>query len=146
MNNENLIPFNELTESEQRETAKKGGIASGVARRQKKAFKTVLDALLRSGTCSKSDLRLLESFGLSQDDVTQEQLVMMGLLKAAKEGDVAAVKEIRNITRDDERLKLDRERLKIEKEKLELLKSRQGDDGSLDKLDDILAKLGSDEP
>jgi hypothetical protein len=113
-----------------------------VARRQKKAFKTVLDALLRSGACSKSDLRLLESFGLSQDDVTQEQLVMMGLLKAAKEGDVAAVKEIRNITRDDERLKLDKERLKIEQEKLELLKSRQGsDEDALAKLDDILKEI-----
>lgn len=33
MNNENLIPFNQRTESEQREIAQNGGIASGEARR-----------------------------------------------------------------------------------------------------------------
>jgi hypothetical protein len=108
-------------------------------------MKAVLDELLQRGIANGKDLALAESFGATEG-VTQEMLVLMGLLKAAKEGDVSAVKEVRNITRDDERLKLDRERLKIEKEKLELLKSRQGDDGSLDKLDDILSRLGGDEP
>ena len=145
MNENNLIPNTERTAEELRQITRKGGIASGVARRKKKAMKAVLDELLTRGIANKKDLALAQGFG-DTEDVTQEMLVLMGLLKAAKEGDVSAVKEIRNITRDDERLKLDRERLKIEREKLELLKSRQGDDGSLDKLDDILAKLGGDEP
>lgn len=145
MNENNLIPNTERTAEELRQITRKGGIASGVARRKKKAMKAVLDELLQRGIANNKDLALAQGFG-DTEGVSQEMLVLMGLLKAAKEGDVAAVKEIRNITRDDERLKLDRERLKIEKEKLELLKSRQGDDGSLDKLDDILAKLGSDEP
>lgn len=145
MNENNLIPNTERTAEELRQITRKGGIASGVARRKKKAMKAVLDELLQRGITNKKDLALAQGFG-DTEGVTQEMLVLMGLLKAAKEGDVSAVKEVRNITRDDERLKLDRERLKIEKEKLELLKSRQGDDGSLDKLDDILAKLGGDEP
>ena len=33
-NTKNLKPFNTLTESEQREIAQKGGIASGAARRE----------------------------------------------------------------------------------------------------------------
>ena len=143
--NENLIPLNERTKDEQNEITRKGGVASGVARRRKKAMKAVLDELLQRGIANGEDLALAESFG-DTEGVTQEMLVLMGLLKAAKEGDVSAVKEVRNITRDDERLKLDRERLKLEKERLELLKSRQGDDGSLDKLDDILSRLGGDEP
>lgn len=36
MNNENLIPANKRTESELREMTRNGGIASGVARREKK--------------------------------------------------------------------------------------------------------------
>lgn len=36
MSNENLIPFNERTEEEQRELARMGGIASGEARRRKR--------------------------------------------------------------------------------------------------------------
>ena len=145
MNENNLIPNTERTAEELRQITRKGGIASGVARRKKKAMKAVLDELLQRGIANNKDLALAQDFG-DTEGVTQKMLMLMGLLKAAKEGDVSAVKEVRNITRDDERLKLDRERLKIEKEKLELLKSRQGDDGSLDKLDDILAKLGGDEP
>lgn len=49
---ENLIPFNERTEDEQRELARKGGIASGEARRRKKAFKDLFEQILaeRGGT------------------------------------------------------------------------------------------------
>lgn len=36
MNNENLKPYGELTEAEQRELTRKGGIASGAARRRKR--------------------------------------------------------------------------------------------------------------
>lgn len=46
MNEENLIPFNERTEEEQREIARKGGIASGEARRRKREIKDSLDLLL----------------------------------------------------------------------------------------------------
>lgn len=141
-NEQNLIPFSERSESEAREMGANGGIASGVARRKKKALKTVLDELLTRGICSKKDLALAEDFEL-KDDVTQEQLVMAALLKAAKGGNVQAVKEIRSITRDDEQLKLDREKLKIEQEKLRLLKERQGAGGdALEKLDEVLGKIG----
>ena len=42
-NEENLIPFNERTESEQRQIAQKGGIASGAARRRKRSMKEAAD-------------------------------------------------------------------------------------------------------
>lgn len=38
-NEENLIPFDERTENEQREIARKGGIASGASRRAYKSLK-----------------------------------------------------------------------------------------------------------
>ena len=39
MNEENLVSLADRTTEEQREIAKKGGIASGKARREKKIFK-----------------------------------------------------------------------------------------------------------
>lgn len=46
MNEENLISFKERTEEEQREIARKGGVASGKARREKKIFKEAIEKQL----------------------------------------------------------------------------------------------------
>lgn len=45
-NEQNLKPFSELTESEQREIRSKGGKASGKARRKRKEFKEALKTAL----------------------------------------------------------------------------------------------------
>ncbi len=47
MNDKNLIPFNERSESESRELGSKGGIASGKARREKKQLQEALKKLLK---------------------------------------------------------------------------------------------------
>ena len=47
-NEQNLKPQNERTKSEQREIARKGGIASGKARRERKTLKDELLALLET--------------------------------------------------------------------------------------------------
>ena len=46
MNDENLKPFSERTESEKREITRKGGIASGKARRKKADIKKALQSIL----------------------------------------------------------------------------------------------------
>lgn len=46
VNQENLIPFNKRTESEKRRIATMGGIASGVARKEKATMKKTLEKLL----------------------------------------------------------------------------------------------------
>jgi len=45
---DNLIPFNKLTENEQREIAKNGGIASGESRRKRKQLRDDLINLLET--------------------------------------------------------------------------------------------------
>ena len=50
MNEENLIPMSERSKSEVRELGKKGGIASGEARREKKLLKELLEDALSKGT------------------------------------------------------------------------------------------------
>ena len=73
---ENLIPFNELTEEKQRELARKGGIASGEARRRKKTFKEELITLLENGN-------------------TQEK-ISVALIQQALEGNTKAFEVIRD--------------------------------------------------
>lgn len=50
MNEQNLKPMNQRTESEQREIAQKGGIASGEARREKKRLTDVLRKVLNEAS------------------------------------------------------------------------------------------------
>lgn len=76
MNEENLIPMNERSESEVRELGKKGGIASGKARRERKTL--------------KEELLLL----LSQGD-TQEK-ISLSLIKEALKGNTKAFEIIRD--------------------------------------------------
>lgn len=54
MNEQNLISQNRRTKSEQREIAKQGGIASGKARREKKAMRELLEDALAKVIKSKS--------------------------------------------------------------------------------------------
>ena len=136
---DNLIPgAHPLTVEE----ASKGGKKSGEARAKRKLFKVVLDELLVRGITSEEDLAMAKDFDL-KGEVTQEQLVMCGLLKRAKQGDVAAARLILEITRDDEKLKIEKARLGIDKEKLKMLKDKDGGE-ELDKLDGILDRLTGD--
>lgn len=53
-NEKNLIPFNELTESQQREIASKGGKASAEAKRKRKTLKDELLLMLEDEEVQKS--------------------------------------------------------------------------------------------
>lgn len=134
MNDQNLIPFPERTESEQREIATMGGKASGEARRRLRDMKSSMKALLNqpAGERAKKYKRLVEDF---KEDPTFLDEMLAALLSVALTGDVQAVKQVREIVRDDDRLKIEQERLKLEKKKLE-----KNDDG-LEKLDEILDQI-----
>lgn len=54
MNDENLIPFNQLTQSEQRKIASAGGKASGEARRRRKTLKEELLLILEDEQIQQS--------------------------------------------------------------------------------------------
>jgi len=142
-NEKNLRPFtSEQSREEAVKNGSKGGKKSVEARAKRKLFKVVLDELLVRGIASEEDLAMAADFDL-KGEVTQEQLVMCGLLKRAKQGDVAACRLILEITRDDEKLKIEKAKLGIDKEKLKMLKDKDGGE-ELDKLDGILDKLTGD--
>lgn len=76
MNESNLIPFNELTQEEQRAIASKGGKASVEARRKRKTLKEELLLLLEKGD-------------------TQEK-ISLAMIKEALEGNTKAFEVIRD--------------------------------------------------
>lgn len=128
-NEKNLIPFtSEQSREEAKKNGGKGGRASGKARRRKKSMKQVMEMLLNMPANTSADWNMLVEMGidtseLSEEDVTNLLIVNATLLKQAKEGDVASVKELRSIIQDDlyqkEKLKIEKEKLKLEKQKLE---------------------------
>jgi nicotinate-nucleotide pyrophosphorylase len=61
---ENLIPFTERTEAEQRAIARQGGIASGQARREKATMKATLEMLLNEKNNKGKTYRELATLGL----------------------------------------------------------------------------------
>ena len=124
-NEENLIPINKRTKSEQRELHKKGGISSGKTRRRNKSMKDAMNKLL-SLDVSDNNKQVLKQLGLEENDMNNQMLVMVSAFQKAVNGDVQAMNFIANITgshamneTEKQKIKLEKERLKLEKEKLE---------------------------
>ena len=86
-NEENLIPFSERSEREAREIAKKGGKASGKARRKKANFRKTLDLLLCGAMDSPEVTPLLDALGVES---TAEAVMLMAQVKKAAEGSTKA--------------------------------------------------------
>lgn len=84
MNDENLKPFSERTESEQREIRSKGGKASGEARRAKKtiaeALRKVLDEELPDSGMTKREAIAAKCVKKLYDSGKMEDLVKLAQL------------------------------------------------------------------
>ena len=106
-NEQNLIV---PSSSEARKNGAKGGKKSGEVRRRKKTMKQVMDFLLEQPANTRADYEFLVEQGidlnsLDPDFINNMLLVNAALMARAKQGDVAAVKELRDIIRDDDMLK-----------------------------------------
>ena len=86
----NLIPFSERTESEQRQIAQKGGIASGKARRRKRSMKEAADYYLSLPETDRRRVNALLRDEVEPEDVDNQMSVVMGMAEAAKRGDARA--------------------------------------------------------
>lgn len=126
-NEQNLIPANKRTKDEHREIAKKGGIASGKARRKKanlrKAFETILQAEVASPNVKKQ----LEDLGFES---TNEMALAMVMMQKAMKGNVRAFEQISKLTTTDVKDSLDKaeqkERIKAQKMKNKQLEENDG--------------------
>lgn len=84
MNNENLIPFSERTESEQREIRSKGGKQSAKNRREQKTYRDMARAMLSATITDENILNELKAYGLNETDV--KAYTLLGMIKASGNG------------------------------------------------------------
>ena len=100
-NEKNLIPLDERTKDERREIARKGGIASGAARRRKKSLKEAADLYLSLPVTDKRQLNKLKRRALDPEDIDNQMAMIVGLTEAATFGDARAAKVILEMLGDD---------------------------------------------
>lgn len=93
---ENLIPLNKRTKSEQRKIQKKGGIASGIARNKKKKEleerKTIVETLksvLYTDVTNKKLLKTLDQNGITERKNYLTALVTSSIMRSVKKGNLA---------------------------------------------------------
>ena len=84
MNEKNLIPFSERTESEQREIRSKGGKQSAKNRREQKTYREMAKAMLSATITDENILNELQAYGLSETDV--KAYTLLGMIKASGNG------------------------------------------------------------
>ncbi|VHG99543.1 phage protein [Streptococcus pyogenes] len=104
-NEDNLIPNSKRTPSELREIAKKGGIASGKARREKANLRKAVDLVLGSTVPSALLREQLEQLDISP---TNQSAIALKLVENALKGDVRSAELLAKITTTEVKDSLDR--------------------------------------
>lgn len=94
MAREDLIPFNERTEEEQKRIARQGGIASGAARRRKRALKDAADLFLSLPVTDNRVFNKLARKGVDPGDIDNQMAMICGLHARAVQGDAHAARAI----------------------------------------------------
>ena len=94
-NEKNLIPFDERTKTEQREIARQGGIASGVARREKKTVQKILNDFLSTAAKDNPQVsKLAAKMGLKSDDSIKDLFTIVCLLNTMKDGNLSDLERL----------------------------------------------------
>lgn len=100
-NEKNLIPFNKRTESEQREIAQQGGIASGRARRRKRSMKEAADYYLSLPETDRRRVNALLRDAVDPEDIDNQMAVIKGITARAKKGDPQAANVLLKMLGED---------------------------------------------
>ncbi len=100
-NEENLIPFGERSESEEREMRSKGGVASGVARRRKRSLKEAADLFLSLPVADQKQLNKMAKQGIEKEDADNQMAIIVGLSMKAAKGDSKAAKVLFDLLGED---------------------------------------------
>lgn len=79
---------------EAREKGRAGGIASGKARRRKRAMREAADLFLSLPVTDRRKLKKLKAKELDENDIDQQMAMIAGLVEAAQNGDAACANVI----------------------------------------------------
>lgn len=145
LNEKNLIPFSERTESEQREIRKKGGIKSGETRRRKRDMKSCLDELFQREIPDTLKIPLEKSGMEYVEDANYCETLVYTLMNKAIKGDTRAAALIMDIAGARQSDKTKQEELKLKKKEFKLREDAisKENDATLDKLDAVLGEIKS---
>lgn len=123
-NEQNLIPVTKRTKSEAREISKKGGQASGEARRKKKSMKQELDAIL-SLSAAEENVIAFDGIISKDSDASNQTLVMASAVKQALKGNVKAMQFIVNVMggtdKEKQQMRLDKQ---LQKARIEMIQAQ----------------------
>lgn len=102
---------------EARENGKKGGVASGKARRKKANLKKAFETILQAEVASPNVKKQLEELGFES---TNEMALAMVMMQKAMKGNVRAFEQISKLTTTDAKDTLDKKEQKARIKRLEL--------------------------
>ena len=91
-NERNLIPMEKRSPEEAREMGRKGGRASGEARRRKKSLREAAELYLSLPVSDKRTWNKLSEDGVPPEDVNNQMAIIAGLSIKAAKGDAKAAK------------------------------------------------------
>ncbi|MCM1295981.1 MAG: hypothetical protein NC311_10605 [Muribaculaceae bacterium] len=114
---DNLKPIR--TKKEAQELGRKGGIASGKARRKKRAMKSLLNDMLASPAPAEKKAAL-KNLGVDEDDETWQAVVMAALIDKACKGNTNAIQLLTQLSGDDPYLKARQAEVRVKREELKL--------------------------
>lgn len=104
--------FSDMTPEQLSEYGRKGGIASGIAKRKKKAMRETLDVLLSMPTKAGkyADIESIKNFAaLKGKNINVQEALVIAMLQKAIKGDVKAAEWIRDTAGQNPSVKLEAE-------------------------------------
>lgn len=129
-NEENLKPVRTVEEA--RELGRKGGIASGEARRKKKTMREAAKMVMDMPIKGYPELTArLKAMGISEEDLTFQMAVISSMMAKAMQGNTKAAAFLRDTAGENPALEMRREELEHRKAEFEYKK--QQDEAQKDK-------------
>ncbi len=117
-NEENLIPINQRSKSEQRELQSKGGKKSGETRRRKRDMKNAAKMLLNMPVSTEQMEQNLRAMGFDEADMTNQMAMLARIFtKVMATGDVKAAEFLRDTAGYNPDTRLKEAEFKYEKDK-----------------------------
>lgn len=105
-NEQNLIRNEDLTPEQRRENARKAGIASGKARKKRKAMKEQMEMLLTLPVKSSKTKEVLKKIGIKSTEMNNQMALIVALYQTALKGgknSVTAFNTIMEMTEEKEK-------------------------------------------
>lgn len=89
-NEQNLVSLKNRTTTEQRAIARAGGVASGIARRQKKTLRQLGEMIGGLQVNSEKNRAIMREAGIADEDMIRDTEALFRISLKAQQGDVKA--------------------------------------------------------